>query len=161
MIMTTQPQPNLDSLARSEPLKLQISAVLALCGALLGFASGSILMRIATQEMTANQIAFDRVAIAAITFALWNGIRSVTSKSDASFSIGQREVGLLIAAGSSFAAFVVLLAWSLAHTQIANASLFTHMMPIFTAFGSWLFLGRRFSNRFWLGLGVALGNYSK
>jgi drug/metabolite transporter (DMT)-like permease len=116
-------------------------------------------MTIATQEMTANQVAFNRVAIGAIVFAAWNGIRAVVpnqgDEENVRGQIGWRELGLLVAAGSSFAAFLVLLVWALAHTQVANATLLTHMMPIFTTLGGWL-LVQRFSSQFWIGLVVAL-----
>lgn len=156
-------QPQTDSAQRSSwlhTLNIQIVlAAFALCLALFALASGSIFMTIATQEMTANQVAFYRVAIAAIVFAIWNGIRAIApQKADTVDQIGWREVGLLTAAGGSFAAFVVLLAWALAHTQVANATLLTHMMPIFTTLGGWLFLGQRFSLQFWIGLIVALGS---
>lgn len=114
-------------------------------------------MKIATQEMSANQVALDRVAIAAIVFAVWNSLRAMTTKEEQSIGkIGWQEVGLFTGAGASFAAFIALLAWALAHTQVANATLLTHMMPIFTTFGGWLFLKQRFSRQFWLGLVMAL-----
>lgn len=154
-------QPQTDSIQRSSWLQtLSFQSILAafgLCFALFALASGSIFMTIATQDMTANQVALNRVAIAAIVFAVWNGLRAIAPKTEpTTHQIGWREVGLLIAAGSSFAAFVVLLAWALSHTQVATATLLTHMMPIFTTLGGWLFLRQRFSFQFWIGLVVAL-----
>lgn len=135
-----------------------ILAAFALGLALFALASGSIFMKIAARDMTANQIALNRVVIAAIVFATWNSIRAITTKSeDIKPRIGWQTVGLLIAAGSSFATFIVLLAWALAHTQVATATLLTHMMPIFTTLGGWLFLSQRFSLQFWNGLVIALG----
>jgi drug/metabolite transporter (DMT)-like permease len=155
-------QPQTDSLQRSSWLRsLNIQLVLAgfaLCLALFALASGSIFMAIATQEMTPNQVALGRVTIAAIVFAFWNAVQAIAPKKAETINqIGWREVRLLIAAGGSFAAFIVLLAWALAHTKVANATLLTHMMPVFTTFGGWLFLGQRFSPQFWIGLVVALG----
>ncbi|BAU11181.1 hypothetical protein LEP3755_16740 [Leptolyngbya sp. NIES-3755] len=153
-------QPSTDSVQSSWFQTLSIRSVLSalvLGFALFALASGSIFMKIATQEMSANQVALDRVAIAAIVFTIWNSIRAITTKEEPSIEkIGWREVGLFTGAGASFAAFIVLLAWSLAHTQVANATLLTHMMPIFTTFGGWLFLKQQFSRQFWIGLGIAL-----
>lgn len=113
-------------------------------------------MKIATQEMSANQVALSRVVIAAIVFAVWNSIRAMTNQEKPTVEIGWREVGLLTGAGACFAVFIALLAWALTHTQVANATLLTHMMPIFTTFGAWLFLKQRYSGQFWIGLVVAL-----
>lgn len=133
-----------------------ILSALVLGFALFALASGSIFMKIATQEMSANQVAFSRVLIAAIVFGGWNSIKAITHQEQPTGEMGWREVGLLTGAGASFACFIVLLAWSLAHTQVANATLLTHMMPIFTTLGGWLFLGQRFSRQFWIGLVIAL-----
>ncbi|WP_058995620.1 DMT family transporter [Leptolyngbya sp. NIES-2104] len=152
-------QPSTDSIRSSWFQTLSTRSILSalvLGSALCALASGSIFMKIATQEMSANQVAFSRVLIAAIVFGVWNSLRSITHQEKPTSEIGWREVGLLTGAGASFASFVVLLAWSLAHTQVANATLLTHMMPIFTTFAGWLFLGQRFSRQFWIGLVIAL-----
>ncbi|MEB3213869.1 MAG: DMT family transporter, partial [Leptolyngbyaceae bacterium] len=47
-------------------------------------------------------------------------------------------------------------AWSLTQTTVANSTLLNNMMPIFSALGAWLVLGRTFSTRFIAGLGVAI-----
>ena len=148
--------PQLNSISETSKLRSVLAAIV-LCFALFALASGSIFMTIATQDMSANQVALNRVAIAAIVFAVWNGFRAIAPQQSESTPIGWRDVGLLTLAGGSFAAFVVCLAWSLAHTQVANATLLTHMMPIFTTLGGWLFLGQRYSLQFWIGLVIALG----
>lgn len=155
----TQPQTDLiQRPAWFQPFTLRsILSALTLCFALFALASGSIFMAIARQEMSANQVAFYRVAIAAIVFASWNSIRAIVPKKEQEFDqIRWRDVGLLIGAGASFAGFIVSLAWSLAHTQVATATLLTHMMPIFTTLGAWLFLKQQFSSQFWIGLVIAL-----
>jgi drug/metabolite transporter (DMT)-like permease len=149
----------LQSASWSQSFKMpSILAAIALCFALFALASGSIFMTIASHDMTANQVVLSRVTIAAIVFASWNGLRAIAARDETvAVQLGWRDVGLLVGAGSSFATFLVLLAWALAHTQVATATLLTHMMPIFTTLGSWLFLGQRFSVQFWIGLLVALG----
>jgi drug/metabolite transporter (DMT)-like permease len=140
---------------RSQSLNPILSSFV-LCLALFALASGSIFMKIATQEMTPYEVAFGRVAIAAIVFIFWNSIRAIAPASNQTNQIGWHEVGLLAIAGASFAAFIVLLTWALAHAPVANATLLTHMMPIFTTLGGWLFFGQQFSRQFWIGLVVAL-----
>jgi drug/metabolite transporter (DMT)-like permease len=141
------------------------SAPISLILALLGIASGSILFVLAGKTMSPQAIAFNRLWIAASLFAVWNGWEWL--RRDRSASTTQPEDPIsrfpswqewlwLGAAGSSFAGFLVLLAWALTQTTVANAALLTHMMPMFTTLGAWLVWGKRFSARFLLGLGVAV-----
>ncbi|UBF30050.1 DMT family transporter (plasmid) [Kovacikia minuta CCNUW1] len=152
---------------RSQVVWLQQSglvATIALCIALLGIASGSILFVIAGQEMSPYGIAFNRLLIAAIVFAIWNALQSLgkvqpqvqTEVEHAPSTTPLRDGGILLIAGASFVLFLVLLAWALTQTSVANAALFTHMMPIFTTLGAWLIFGRRFSPRFLVGMVVAM-----
>ena len=119
---------------------------------------------LANQEMGPNGIAFNRLSVAAIAFALWNGLQylnqpqptETAEEPPAQPTIYLREWGMLFVAGASFVLFLVVLAWSLTQTTVANAALLTHMMPIFTTLGAWVFWGRRFSTRFLVGMMVAV-----
>lgn len=142
-----RPSGDFGKIAALLPSAPNLAAAIALGVALLGISSGSIFLVIAGREMAPNQIALNRLFIAAIVFAIWNGLRSVAQPATAlqPATFNWRDIGLLVGAGGSFAAFLVVLAWSFAHTSVANAALLTHLMPIFTALGAWLGLGRRFS----------------
>ncbi len=41
-------------------------------------------------------------------------------------------------------------------TSVANSTLLNNMLPIFTTLGAWVVLGRQFSGKFLLGMGVAV-----
>lgn len=136
-------------------------AVLALCVALLGIASASILVVIAEQEIGPNATTCNRLGMAAIAFGLWNGFTQVSdrwsdSQSEPQPSYTLRDLGLLLIAGVSFAASLTLWAWSLTQTSVANSTLLNNMMPIFTTLGAWLLLGQRFKAKFLLGMAVAI-----
>ena len=134
-----------------------LAAAVALCIALLGIASASILIVMAAQEIGPNAITGDRLAIAAIAFALWNGFqRGDRTEASLAPSYTRRAIGLFLVAGISFAASLTLWAWSLTQTSVANSTLLNNMMPIFTTLGGWLLFGQRFRAKFLLGMVVAL-----
>ena len=133
-----------------------LAAAVALCIALLGIASASILIVMAAQEIGSNAITGDRLAVAAIAFALWNGFRRDRSEASPAPPYTRRAVGLFLVAGISFAASLTLWAWSLTQTSVANSTLLNNMMPIFTTLGGWLLFGQRFQAKFLLGMAVAL-----
>ena len=133
-----------------------LAAAVALCIALLGIASASILIVMAAQEIGPNAITGDRLAIAAIAFALWNGFQRGDRDAAPAPSYTRRAVGLFLVAGISFAASLTLWAWSLTQTSVANSTLLNNMMPIFTSLGGWLLFNQRFQAKFLLGMAVAL-----
>ena len=133
-----------------------LAAAVALCIALLGIASASILIVMVAQEIGPNAITGDRLAVAAIAFALWNGFRSDRSEASPAPPYTRRAIGLFLVAGISFAASLTLWAWSLTQTSVANSTLLNNMMPIFTTLGGWLLFGQRFQAKFLLGMAVAV-----
>ena len=135
-------------------------APIALCIALLGIASASILIAIASTEIKPNAITCDRLLIAAIAFSTWNTVKLLNSSDDDRASASQpytvRAIALLLIAGISFAISLSLWAWSLTQTSIANSTLLNNMMPIFTTLFGWLILRQQFSPRFLVGMAVAI-----
>ena len=136
-------------------------APIALCVALLGIASASILIAVASSEIRPNAITGDRLLIAAIAFSSWNALKLSNSNSLDETSVSQpkytkRAIALLLIAGISFAVSLSLWAWSLTQTSIANSTLLNNMMPIFTTLFGWLILRQRFSGRFLIGMAVAV-----
>lgn len=136
-------------------------AAIALSIALLGIATASILIAIASSDIKPNAITCDRLLIAAIAFITWNTFKSVnvdnleeTSVSKPQYTV--RAIGLLLIAGISFAVSLSLWAWSLTQTSIANSTLLNNMMPIFTTIGGWLIFRKQFSARFLMGMAVAI-----
>ncbi|MGC1219138.1 MAG: hypothetical protein WA883_16825 [Phormidesmis sp.] len=108
-------------------------APLALCLALIGISSASILVVIAEQEIGPNATTCNRLGIAAIAFGLWNGTQWIRHNLTGSLT------------GS--------LTSSLTGN---NSTLLNNMLPIFTTLGAWAVLGRQFFKRFLLGMGVAV-----
>jgi len=135
-------------------------AAIALGIALLGIAFASILTVVAQQEIGSNATTLNRLGMAAIAFAGWNGVRfasQIRTQSPVSLLIYTwRDRSLLTIAGTSFAASLTLWAWSLTQTSVANSTLLNNMMPIFTTLGAWVVLGQRFSGRFVVGMVVAV-----
>lgn len=139
-------------------------APIALCFALIGIASASILVVLAEQEISFNAVACNRLGFAAIAFALLNSTQRfyIANKDQDTDQITvptpykPKDIGLLFLAGSSFSSSLMIWAWSLTQTSVANSTLLNNMMPIFITLGGWLFLGQQFSSRFLIGLGVAI-----
>lgn len=134
-------------------------AAIALGTALVGIAFASILTVVAQQEIGPNATTFNRLGIAAIAFAGWNGVRFVSqirTQPIPTLIYNWRDRSLLTIAGTSFAASLTLWAWSLTQTSVANSTLLNNMMPIFTTLGAWLVLGQKFSSRFVLGMMIAV-----
>ena len=136
-------------------------APIALCVALLGIASASILIAVASSEIRPNAITGDRLSIAAIAFSTWNALKLSNGNSLDETSVSKpkytkRAIALLLIAGISFAISLSLWAWSLTQTSIANSTLLNNMMPIFTTLFGWLILRQRFSGRFLVGMAVAV-----
>ncbi|OKH21780.1 DMT family transporter [Chroogloeocystis siderophila] len=134
-------------------------AAIVLGMALLGIAFASILTVVTQDEIGPNATTFNRLGIAAITFAGWNGFRflgQIHAHSVSALVYTWRDRSLLAIAGTSFAASLTLWAWSLTQTSIANSTLLNNMMPIFTTLGAWLVLGQKFSARFVLGMAIAV-----
>ncbi len=136
-------------------------APIALCIALLGIASASILIAIASTEIKPNAITCDRLLIAAIAFGTWNNFKKTSNfdpdlPSEPASVYTSRAISLLLIAGISFSVSLSLWAWSLTQTSIANSTLLNNMMPIFTTLFGWLILRQQFSPRFLVGMAVAI-----
>lgn len=131
---------------------------IALGVALLGIATASILIAIASTEMTANAITCDRLLIATVVFSIWNTVQLSNSDLDeiSTPTYTARAIFLLLVAGISFAISLSLWAWSLTQTSIANSTLLNNMMPIFTTLGGWLVFRQQFSLRFLTGMAIAV-----
>ncbi|GAB4445552.1 MAG: EamA/RhaT family transporter [Cyanobacteria bacterium J069] len=144
-----------------DPAPADWLAAAALGFALFSISIGSLFFVAAGREMSPNAIALNRLAIAAIAFAGLNGIQALRQPAFTAELLEKNKPKasdwlLLFGGGVCFALSLVLLAWAFTQTSVAKASLFTHMMPLFTTLGAWLVLGRRFSKRFLIGMMVAV-----
>lgn len=62
----------------------------------------------------------------------------------------------LVAAGAFLAADLVLWAWSLTQTTVANLTLLANLTPLFTCLLSWLVWRKTINQRFLIGMGIAI-----
>jgi len=62
---------------------------------------------------------------------------------------------LLFLLGTTFAAAVLLWAWALTQTTVANSTLLHSFTPLFTGLFAWIVWGQRFGRGFWLGMAIA------
>lgn len=167
-------------------LKQQFSETPALLGtasllfALIPISLAPSLTKLCQQEIGANAVVFHRSWIATVVFGLWNGLEafryqqsieegrrqgaegSITPALLDNQSIEQKpftsqEVWLLLAMGTSAGTYLLLWAWSLSQTSVANVALLSNLNSLFVALAGYLLFGRRFDNRFVIGLVVALG----
>ncbi|MCW5317657.1 EamA family transporter [Nostoc sp. KVJ3] len=149
-------------------LKQQFSETPALLGtasllfALIPISLAPSLTKLCQQEIGANAVVFHRSWIATVVFALWNLIETFRSQQYDNEPIEKKpftrqEVLLLLAMGTAAGTYLLLWAWSLSQTSVANVALLSNLNSLFVALAGYLLFGRRFDNRFVIGLVVALG----
>ncbi|MFM9264258.1 DMT family transporter [Tychonema sp. BBK16] len=136
-------------------------AIVSLSAALLAVSFAAIFIRLSEREISPNATIFNRLWIATVVFAVWNGVDAARRRmsddvSEVRSNYTVRDVILLIAVGVVSSASLGFWAWSLTQTNVANSTVLRNLTPLFTTLGGWLLLGRRFDNRFLLGMTVAL-----
>lgn len=92
-----------------------------------------------------------RVALALPVLAAWMRLEPPTGR-----RLTSHDWRGLILAGLFFAGDLAFWHASIAHTTIANATLFATATPVFVAVGAWLLFGERVRRRFLLGLAASL-----
>lgn len=139
---------------------LPIDAIVALVGSLICISFTPIFIRFSESEISSNATVFNRFWIASIAFLL---VKQLSSLGDRHLDsqpeqeeLGFVQVGLLIADGILLATGLIVWAWSLDRTSIANSTLMHNLVPLFTVLGGWLALGRTFDRRFLVGMVVAI-----
>ncbi len=167
-------------------LKQQFSETPALLGtvsllfALIPISLAPSLTKLCQQEIGANAVVFHRSWIATVVFGLWNGLEAFRYQQSVEEGRGQeagsgitpafldsqsiekkpftrQEVWLLLAMGTSAGTYLLLWAWSLSQTSVANVALLSNLNSLFVALAGYLLFGRRFDQRFVIGLVIALG----
>ncbi|MHC5825441.1 MAG: DMT family transporter, partial [Nostoc sp.] len=148
-------------------LKQQFSKTPALLGtislffALIPLSLAPSLAKLSEQEIGANAIGFHRSWIAAVVFGLWNGLEVLRRQQSNHQPLEQKpftkeDVWLLLAMGTAATISLLLWAWSLSQTSVANVALLSNLNPLFVAAAGYLLFGRRFDNRFIIGMVMAL-----
>ena len=143
-------------------------AIAALGFAVFSISLSALLVRFSEREISAYATAFDRFWITTLIMGGWSGLRALRDRQqgrvgavdmDCSTQRQSRlsQSGLLIAAGTCLAADLLLWAWSLTQTSVANATLLANLTPVFACLGGWLIWNKCFDQRFLLGIAIATG----
>lgn len=162
-------------LQQPTPKSPAIATIAALCIAILSIASAAILVRLSEQEINPYATAFNRFWITTLLLSVWNGVgglwqhfkpisRAFPTTNAALQAPGLpvkpflhwATLGQLLLMGAFVAGDLMLWAWSLTQTSVANATLLANLTPVFSCIGGWLFLGKRFDRRFVTGMAVAI-----
>ena len=148
-------------------LQKQLSETPALIGtfslffALIPISLAPSLTKLCQQEIGANAVVFHRSWIATVVFGLWSGLDTWRRHSNNDQPVEQKpfsrwEGALLLFMGTAGAIYLLLWSWSLSQTNVANVTLLSNLNPLFVALAGYLLFGRRFDNRFVIGLVMAL-----
>lgn len=154
-------------MATSQPqIKSASPAVFAIALLILGTlaaSSGPIFIKLSEVELGACATIFNRFWMATLALGLWvvsQSSRSASSRGDSEVQFSmpaiQRNGLWLSLAGMALAGDLLLSAWALTHTKVANATILANCSPLFATVGAWLLWGKHFDNRFKLGMAVAL-----
>lgn len=137
------------------------AALASLIASLVALSFSPILIRLSQGELGPNATIFNRFWISTVAFLLWTGVTAARQRLSNSqpqkpqvYTI--RLLFLLLGVGFVMVATLVLWAWSLNQTSVANSTLMHNLAPLFTVLGGWLIWGKRFDSRFLIGMFVAM-----
>ncbi|MEW6496810.1 MAG: DMT family transporter, partial [Cyanobacteriota bacterium] len=138
-----------------------LATIASLCLALLSIASAAIFIKFSEQEISPYATAFNRFWITTVILGLWSGVIAVRrqqedSEMPQSSPYTGAMIGQLFLVGLFLAADLILWAWSLTQTSVANATLLANLTPVFSCLGGWLVCRRRFDQQFLLGMVIAI-----
>jgi drug/metabolite transporter (DMT)-like permease len=136
-------------------------AIATLSFALIAISFAPIFIRLSETELGANATVFNRMLIFFVVFGLGQFVARRPEPLDteppaASPPRSVQERLLLVGVGVVSIISLVLWAISLQYTTVAKCMLLNNLTPIFTSLGSWLIFGKKFDNRFILGMAIAL-----
>ncbi|MGD1700332.1 DMT family transporter [Dapis sp. BLCC M229] len=136
-------------------------AMASLFAALIIQALNPILIRLSESEVSPNAAIFHRFWITLAIVGLWNGLQIAgypqsDKEVEANSAYTTQVLWLLLAMGIMGGTAMLLWAWSLTQTSIANSALAFSMTPLFTCFLEWLVWGRRFDLKFGIGMAIAI-----
>lgn len=138
-----------------------VTIVASLCLALLSIASAAIFIKFSEQEISPYATAFNRFWITTVILGAWSGLKAIRRRSQThdrpqSPANSAAMVGQLFLVGLFLAADLILWAWSLTQTSVANATLLANLTPVFSCLSGWLVCRRRFDPQFLVGMVIAI-----
>jgi drug/metabolite transporter (DMT)-like permease len=164
----------------------KIAAIAALSTATLSISTSAILVRFSELEISPYAVTFHRFWLTALVLGLWSGInvlrrrffrietRGLTTQDEAlqqtvlaeskqldsetfASTSNFQAVWQLFAAGILIASDLILWAWSLTQTSVANSTLLANLTPLFTCLGGWLIWGKCLDRQLVAGGAIAIG----
>lgn len=155
-------------IAKQELPQRQLSQTSALIGtaslfvALIPISLAPVLVKLCEREIGANAVAFHRAWIATIIFGFLSVFEAFRDQKSDKQPIEQKpltrsELALLFLMGTAGATYSILWAWSVTQTNIANVALLSNMNSLFVGLAGYFLFGRRFDNRFIIGMVMAVG----
>ncbi len=146
-------------LPQNSAQKSTFFSLIALLVGLLAVSLAAIFIRLSERELGPASTILDRFVISGLVLWFWSNFQAQKKQSSANKNNSTytfREWIWLLAGGFTFAPSLVLWAWSLTQTNVANSTILHNMIPIFTALGGWMFLSLRFDRRFLIGMAIAI-----
>ncbi|NES86550.1 MAG: DMT family transporter [Moorea sp. SIO1G6] len=136
-------------------------AFFALILAVVSLSMAGLFIRLSQREIGSIAIAFNRLWIATLAFGLLNGINSISTYPENSKSQKQKtytlgRIGLLLSAATVASVSLLMWNWSLAQTNVANATLMRNFNAMFTPLLGWILFGQRYDRKFLIGMVVAI-----
>lgn len=151
--------------------KVTSVAIVNLCIALMAVSFAPIFIRFSETDLGANATVMNRMLVFLIVFGFGRTLRQLGRKlwstplQDAlaaetptatALPFTRAQWLLLWSVGLVSALSLGLWAISLEHTSVAKSMLLNNLTPVFASFGSWLLLGKRFDQKFIIGIAIAV-----
>ncbi|MDF0555457.1 DMT family transporter [Kamptonema sp. UHCC 0994] len=133
----------------------------ALFIALIPISLAPNLVKLCEIEIGANAVIFHRAWIATVIFGLLSGLETFRSQKSEDQPQEKKpftkiEIRLLLAMGTVGATYLLLWAWALTKTNVANVTLLSNLNSLFVGAAGFLLFGQRFDRRFLIGMFMAI-----
>lgn len=143
--------------------KNNLLVALTLSIALIAVSLAAIFIRLSELEISPNATIFNRLWIATVAIAFWRVLENSKVKNsttndqpqDSPASDKSRQTVLLLSMGIVSSISLILWAWSLTQTTVANSVVIRNLTPVFTTLGG-IILGQAIYQKFMLGMVIAL-----
>ncbi|MBF2028565.1 MAG: DMT family transporter [Oscillatoriales cyanobacterium C42_A2020_001] len=149
---------------RSSTKMPAIATLLALCIALLSIGSAAIFIKFSEQEINPYATAFNRFWITTVILGVWSSVcslRDQRKRKQVQAALPQAPsqplpLGQLFLIGLFLSGDLMLWAWALTQTSVANATLLANLTPVFSCLGGWILYRKRFDRQFIAGMAIAI-----
>lgn len=141
-----------------------LTALFFLFIALIALSLAAIFIRLGELDLGSNATVFNRLWISTLFFSIWNSIQHLKTQQEPDASPKHlkrndlqrpQNIGLLILMSIASSISILLWAWSLTQTSVANSTALRNSTPIFTTLFGWLLLGINFEPVFLIGMAIA------